>query len=173
MRRRQRRAGNGQEVSFADSASNGRVRALKCFNNRVSAAQAEFNVRVPSEVTNGDEQHFPNHIGNYSKGLVHNGIGEVNPASYASFLRALNGGDHRLFEQIQMGGNVPLVDPQAGLAFDLEGTESHQLAIGTPPSVASKEIAAAALESYWMALCRDINSRNMATSRSLKLPSRN
>ena len=49
------------------------------------------------------------------------------------------------------------MDPQAGLAFDLEGTDSHQLAIGTPPSVASQQIADAAVENYWMALLRDVN----------------
>jgi hypothetical protein len=146
-----------QEGGFSESALNGRARALRSFNNRVSAAQAEFSVRIPQESTNGDEQHFPNHIGNYSKGLVHNGIGEVDSASYTSFLRAINSGDPRLFEQIQMGGKVPLVDPQAGLAFDLEGTDSHQLAIGTPPSVASRAIADIAVENYWMALCRDVN----------------
>jgi hypothetical protein len=146
-----------QEASPLDSESNTRTRALKCFNIRVGAAQAELNVRVPGEVTNGDERRFPNYIGNYSKGLVHNGIGEVDSASYASLLRAVNNGDTRLFEQIQMGGKVPLTDPQAGLAFDLEGTDSHQLAIGTPPSVASRDIADAAIENYWMALCRDVN----------------
>lgn len=56
-----------------------------------------------------------------------------------------------------MGGNTPLVDPQSGLAFDLEGTDCHQLAIGTPPAVASQRIADTAVESYWMALCRDVN----------------
>jgi hypothetical protein len=149
-------AASPQEASPLDSGSN-RTRAFKCFNIRVGAAQAELNVRVPDEVTNGDERRFPNYIGNYSKGLVHNGIGEVDSASYASLLRAVNNGDTRLFEQIQMGGKVPLVDPQAGLAFDLEGTDSHQLAIGTPPSVASRDIADAAIENYWMALCRDVN----------------
>jgi hypothetical protein len=150
-------AASPQEAFPLDSGSNARTRALKCFNIRVGAAQAELNVRVPGEVTNGDERRYPNYIGNYSKGLVHNGIGEVDSASYASLLRAVNNGDTRLFEQIQMGGKVPLVDPQAGLAFDLEGTDSHQLAIGTPPSVASRDIAVAAIENYWMALCRDVN----------------
>jgi hypothetical protein len=81
----------------------------------------------------------------------------VIPGSYASFLRAVNSGNPAEFDQIEMGGNTPLVDPQCGLAFDLEGTDSHQLAIGTPPSVASRDIADAAVESYWMALCRDVN----------------
>ena len=146
-----------QEPGPFESGNNTRGRALRSFNNRVSAAQAELDVRIPNQVTNGDENRFPNHIGNYSKGLVHNGIGEVDSASYASLLRAVNNGDPRLFEQIQLGGTVPLVDPQAGLAFDLEGTDSHQLAIGTPPSVASRDIADAAVENYWMALCRDVN----------------
>src|SRR5271154_6668748 len=146
-----------QEPGPFDSGNNTRVRALRSYTNRVNAAQVELNVRTPNEVTNGDENRFPNHIGNYSKGLVHNGIGEVDSASYASLLRAVNNGDPRLFEQIQLGGTVPLVDPQAGLAFDLEGTDSHQLAIGTPPSVASQQMADIAVENYWLALCRDVN----------------
>jgi hypothetical protein len=150
-------AARAQEPSRPDSGNGARSRALRSYANRVGAAQAELNIRVPNEVTNGDEQRFANHIGNFSKGLVHNGIGEVDGASYASLLRAVNNGDSRLFEQIQLGGTVPLVDPQAGLAFDLEGTDSHQLAIGTPPSVASQEIADTAIENYWMALCRDVN----------------
>ncbi len=59
-----------------------------------------------------------------------------------------------------MGGNIPLVNPQAGLAFDLEGADSHALAIGTPPSVASRQIADIAVENYWMALCRDVNFKD-------------
>jgi hypothetical protein len=150
-------AAAAQEPFGEDFGNNSRLRAVRSFNNRVGAAQAELAIRTPDETTNGDEHRFPNRIGNYSKGLVHNGIGEVDSASYASLLRAVNTGDPRAFEQIQMGGRVPLVDPQAGLAFDLEGTDSHQLAIGTPPSVASREIADTAVENYWMALCRDVN----------------
>jgi len=155
-------AAPAQQLSNNDFAGNNnnngvRQRPVKCFDVRVNAAQAELNLRVPNQVSNGDENRFPNRIGNYSKGLVHNGIGEVDPGSYASLLRAVSSGDHRVFDQIQMGGTSLLVDPQAGLAFDLEGADSHALAIGTPPSVASREIAAVALENYWMALCRDIN----------------
>ncbi len=134
---------------------NGRVG--QAFENRVNAAYQEALVPVPRQITNGDERNFHNYIGNYSKGLVHNSIGEVSSSAYQSFLTALNSGNPALFEQIQMGGNAPLIDPQAGLAFDLEGTDSHQLAIGTPPSVASRAIADAAVENYWMALCRDVN----------------
>ena len=146
-----------ESTAAADVGNGSRARALQAYANRVRAAQAELNSRAPTEITNGDEQRFPNRIGNYSKGLAHNGIGEVLPSSYASFLRAVNSGQASAFEQIQMGGSVPLIDPQAGLAFDLEGNDSHQLAIGTPPSVASQQMADTAIENYWMALCRDVN----------------
>jgi hypothetical protein len=153
---------SAQQLPSSDFGGNNnnnsvRQRAAKCFNTRVNAAQAELNLRIPNQVSNGDENRFPNRIGNYSKGLVHNSIGEVDPGSYGSLIRAVTSGDHRVFDQIQMGGTSLLVDPQAGLAFDLEGADSHALAIGTPPSVASREIAAVAVENYWMALCRDIN----------------
>lgn len=151
------KAFGGQEGHGEQSQTNSNGRAFTSFNNRRNAALAELNVRVPTQITNGDENRYPNHIGNYSKGLVHNYVGEVDSASYRSLLAAVNSGEPELFEQIQLGGNTPLVDPQAGLAFDLEGTDSHQLAIGTPPSVASQQMADVAVENYWMALCRDVN----------------
>ncbi len=151
------KAFGGQEARGEASSSSGSGRALASFNNRRNAATAELAVRTPIQLTNGDETRYPNRIGNYSKGLVHNSIGQVTNFSYNSLLAAVNSGAADLFSQIQMGGNTPLVDPQAGLAFDLEGTDSHQLAIGTPPSVASQQIADAAVENYWMALLRDVN----------------
>ncbi len=147
-------SGNIRGVSRPDGVG-GRV--LRSFENRVNAAMREALIPVPPEITNGDEHNFPNYIGNYSKGLVHNAVGEVTSSSYQSLLSAVNSGNPAAFEQIQLGGSTPLVDPQSGLAFDLEGTDSHQMAIGTPPSVASRAIADAAVESYWMALCRDVN----------------
>jgi hypothetical protein len=150
-------AAGAQSNSTTASSSGGDTRALQSFRNRRNAALAELNVPVPPQVTNGDEQLYPNRIGNFSKGLLHNSIGEVEPASYRSLLRAVHSGEPEDFEQIQLGGNTPLVDPQCGLAFDLEGTDCHQLTIGTPPAVASQQIADVAVENYWMALCRDIN----------------
>jgi hypothetical protein len=49
-----------------------------------------------------------------------------------------------------------LVNPQAGLAFDLEGTDSHEFVMPPPPSFGSKEVIAEIAESYWMALTRNI-----------------
>src|SRR5271156_6700120 len=99
------------------NGNNGHLRALQSFNNRRIAAQTELNVPIPQEITNGDEQRYSNRIGNYSKGLAHNGVGEVDPASFRSFLQPIQSGEPQQFEQIQLGGNALLVDPQAGLAF--------------------------------------------------------
>jgi hypothetical protein len=50
-----------------------------------------------------------------------------------------------------------LTNPQSALAFDLEGTDSHQLSIPPAPSFDSDEEAAEMIELYWQALARDIH----------------
>src|SRR5262249_36385599 len=124
---------------------------------RQRAAVHEYRVPVPEHRSNGDEERDSNRIANFSKGLPHNRLGEVDPDAYQSFLNAIQTGDPNDFENIIIGGNVPFVGPQAGLAFDMEGTDSHQLALGPPPALASAERAGEAVEGYWMALLRDVN----------------
>ncbi len=130
---------------------------------RIAAAQAERNVPIPAHPDNGDEARYQTKVGNYSKGLPHNSRGEVDLNAYQSLLTALNSGQVGDFENITLGGSVPLVDPQSGLAFDLEGTDSHQLALPPPPPVASDAKAAEAVELYWMALMRDVHFSRYAT----------
>jgi membrane-associated phospholipid phosphatase len=162
-------------VSFGSSAeanqpppgslgSSSADRVLDSYQNRVQAARAETNVPVPTQTTNGDEQRYPNFIGNFSKGLPHNPIGEVVPSAYGLLLDAVSQGTATAFEQILLGGNTPLVNPLAGMAFDLEGTDSHQLAIPAFPSVASQALADQAVELYWMALCRDVKFRDYGSN---------
>jgi membrane-associated phospholipid phosphatase len=138
----------------------GADRVLDSYQNRVQAARAETRIPTPRQITNGDEQNYQNFIGNYHKGLPHNNIGEVDPRAYSKLLDAVDQGTWQGFERVPLGvgGNyTPLVNPLAGLAFDLEGTDSHQLAIPPFPSVASRALADEAVELYWMALCRDVN----------------
>jgi len=132
-------------------------RVLDSYQNRVQAARAETRIAVPRQITNGDEQRYPNFIGNFSKGLPHNAIGEVDQSAYRLLLNAVREGTAAAFEQVPLGGNTPLVNPLSGLAFDLEGTDSHQLAIPHFPSVASQTLADQAVELYWQALCRDVS----------------
>ena len=106
--------------------------------------------------TNGDESRYSNRIGNFSKGLPLNSVGEVDAGAYHSLLRAIASGEPQDFENIVMGGTVNLVNPQSGLAFDMEGADSHALAMPVPLVLASAERAGEAVELYWMALLRDV-----------------
>jgi len=119
--------------------------------------QAEW----PEQPSNGDETLYSSRIGNYSKGLPHDARGEVDPQAYRSFLDALELEQPAAFEAIPLGsppGNrVKLTNPQSGLAFDLEGADSHQLAMPPAPALASAETAGEMVELYWMCLLRDVN----------------
>src|ERR1700730_767881 len=141
----------------------GHKRVTDSYQVREEAARVVSQVPVPRQTTNGDEQKYRNFIGNYSKGLPHNAIGEVDPSAYRSLLSVVRQGTAAAFEQVPLAGNTKLVNPLAGSAFDLEGTDSHQLAIPPFPAVASQALADEAVELYWMALCRDVHFTNFAT----------
>jgi len=134
-----------------DSSRRGRS-----FRIRLKAATDERKVPTPRQINNGDEDRYPNFIGNYSQGLPHDSIGEVDRAAYRALLTAVKTGDPDEFAEIPLGGNVKLQGPQGGLAFDLEGTDSGQLTIPPSPALASAERAGEMVEDYWMALARDI-----------------
>jgi hypothetical protein len=134
----------------------GNRRAVEAFQIRTDAARSEFKIPLPNHPCNGDENLYPTKIGNYSKGLPHNSYGEVDPGAYRSLIHALETGRPSDFENIVLGGNVKLVNPQAGLAFDLEGADSHKLFMPPAPALASAQRAGEAVEDYWMALLRDV-----------------
>lgn len=140
----------------AGGFANAVVRRNRAFTHRMQAAIREKRVPMPAHPSNGDETLYSNRIGNYSKGLPHNNLGEVDPTAYAKLIKAATTGDPADFDAIPMGGTVPLINPQAGLAFDLEGTDSHQMEIPPAPSLASAERAGEAVEVYWQALMRDV-----------------
>jgi hypothetical protein len=140
------------------------LRRDRAFHHRMQAALAEKRVPMPPHLTNGDETLYSNRIGNYSKGLPHNSLGEVVPAAYAALVKAATSGDPSDFDAIPVGGTAPLVDPQAGLAFDIEGTDSHQMEIPPAPALASAERAGEAVEVYWQALLRDLPFSQYGTS---------
>src|SRR3989442_4811147 len=95
-------------------------------------------------------------MGSDSKGLPNDTTGEVGPPAYSSLLAAVGSMDPNDFANIPLGGNVKLADPQGGLAFDLEGTDSGQLTIPPSPALASAERAGEMVEGYCMALTRDV-----------------
>ena len=121
----------------------------------------------------------------HTKALVQiNEYGEVDPTSYKSLLDALKGGDPALFDKITLGcpqafraqfaearsrkvtpenylvsttnPQIRLTDPQAGLAFSLEGIDPHLLAIPPAFTFNSADEIGEMAECYWMALARDV-----------------
>jgi hypothetical protein len=127
----------GAPAPFAPPGSGAVIRRDQAFQHRMDAARAEKSVPMPPHLTNGDEARYSSRIGNFSKGLPHNSLGEVDTAAYAALVKAATTGNPADFDAIPMGGTMRLIDPQAGLAFELEGTDSHQMAIPASPALAS------------------------------------
>lgn len=142
----------GQNNSFYQQ------RAAACYQFRINTAQANFQTISPlfNRPNNGDEDLYPNKIGSYSKGLPHQSNGEVVLSAYNALLDALRTGNPNTFEQIPLGGDRKLTNPQSGLAFDLEGKDCFAFVTPPPPAFASREEAAEIAENYWMALLRDV-----------------
>lgn len=132
---------------------------------RVDAAVLEFGDGLdPVHLNNGDEERYTNKIGNYSKALSHNSLGEVNLNSYNSLLNAIELKTPQSFDSIPLGGTVKLTNPQSGLAFDLEGVDAMRTQLLPAPALASNEATSELIENYWMALCRDINFLDYSTN---------
>jgi PAP2 superfamily len=134
-----------------------RARRERAFQLRYEAALEHLNKPYQEHRSNGDEDRYPNRIGNYSKGLPHNAFGEVDPPAYESFLAATRSGTWDDFLAVQTSGGRKLISPQAGLAFDLQGVDAHDLAVRPAPALRSAEAAGEAVELYWMALLRDVS----------------
>ncbi len=135
-------------------AANRYMKAYKC---RTAAAKLARERAIVYHVTNGDDARYANKIGSYTKALPHNQLGEVDLAAYAALANARTTQNPDLFELIPLGLGRKLTSPQAGLAMDLEGPDSHHVTMPPSPRLASAEAAGEAVELYWMALARDIN----------------
>src|SRR5205823_493279 len=153
-----------KSVKTAAATFLGRRMAIEAYDLRKDAALAEYHLPIVSHPNNGDEDLYSNKIGNYSKGLPHNNLGEVDLAAYNSYLAAIRSGLPSDFESIILGGDTKLTDPQCGLAFAMEGMDSGNSFEPPCPAVASQERADEAVENYWMALLRDVPFTDYATN---------
>ncbi len=109
--------------------------------------------------SNGDEDRYDKtYIGNFHKGLDHDAFGEVVPADYKKLLKILD--SRKDFDRIPLKFGRRMVNPQAGLATDVEGPDPKTLEILAAPRLDSAEAAAEAVELYWMALLRDVPFRD-------------
>lgn len=142
-------------------------RTVDAKNLRKNAADAEKALGVFPHPTNGDEELYPNRIGNFHKTLPHDPVtGEVNQVEYNKLLAALASGNFGDFETIL--GNGRLANPLGGLAFNLDGPDSPAINIGPiPPPIASDAGAAEVVELYWEAYLRDVPFTDYNTSNAI------
>src|SRR5271157_1844248 len=161
--------GKDAEAEAAVAPYKSNTRANDSWNYRKSTAQNEkINVGVLPD--NGDQKRYTDFSGNWSKTLKHDYLGIPNAAAWLSLVNALETGRFSDFENILVGNpggtnsTATLNGPQACLAFDLEGLDSHATVIPPAPSVASAQTAAEQVEHYWGALLRDVNFTDYHTS---------
>jgi hypothetical protein len=144
----------------ASLASNRYMKSYKC---RQAASKLARERPIVAHINNGDDALYANKIGSFTKSLPHNQLGEVDPAAYATLVRARETLNPALFEEIRLGSARKLTSPQAGLAMDLQGPDSHHVTMPPHPALASAEAAGEAVELYWMALARDVNFNDYGT----------
>jgi hypothetical protein len=136
------------------------TRSDQAYGLRELAARNQRDLPPAPQTPNSDEATYLNKIGSYSKGLPHNNLGEVDVTAFGALVSAMNSGTPSAFEAIPMGAPNPanqrkLVNPQSGLAFDMQGADSHHLSQPAPPAFSSAWRAGEIAENYWMALLRD------------------
>jgi hypothetical protein len=159
---------------------------------RVAAEHGGDKCHGPEQHRNGDEHgldgatitvnghQIRTGLYSFSKGLrrkdvgtpLNNG-GEPDPQAYQALFHALASTSAVQLESVPLTRLEPtvnpaqyrkLVNPQAGLAYDLEGPDSHGLVLPSAPGVTSAVVSAEMGELYWMALLRDVHLKNYTAS---------
>ncbi|HEY0020123.1 MAG TPA: vanadium-dependent haloperoxidase [Longimicrobium sp.] len=135
-------------------------RRLAARSVRVQAAELAAERRHQEHANNNDEVNHPTRLlaGLYSKSLKHDALGDPDPGSYATLLRALQSRDPGDFEEIILASAtaVKLTNPQSGLTFDIAGPDPQERTLPPAPRFDSEVTAHEMGELYWMALARDV-----------------
>jgi membrane-associated phospholipid phosphatase len=131
-------------------------RGARALKQRMDRAVANLAGMMADPSGNGDEQTVPNFAAQYSKGLPHNAVGEVDPIAYQALQRACRSNLEADWAAVPMGGTAKQVSPQAAVAYQMEGADPTRLRIPAAPAFASEQRAAEMCEVYWMALLRDV-----------------
>jgi PAP2 superfamily len=132
-------------------------RTEQAYQVRVKAALTQKNLPQPALLSNGDEDRYNNRIGTFTKGLPHNQLGEVDSAAFQSLMYAVTNQAPEDFERVQLGQGRKLVNPQAGLAYEMMGADAGHLMLPPAPAFSSAEEASEIGEIYWQALTRDVH----------------
>ena len=165
----------GNEIAPLGPPSDPRV--TQSYNLRVRAALRESRIAVPPHTTNGDEALYADKSGTYSKGILQDGIGLVNPAAFEGFRKAIDSGTFDAFENVITGGPRTQNGPLGGDAFFLEGCDCVQLGnapspanqisqvvVPPAPALASPDYGTELIELYWASLLRDVAFTDYASN---------
>jgi hypothetical protein len=156
------RGGKGGSTTIPVSESARKARGIELHD---ISAHRTYGIPWPDHKTNGEENDYrknghPTYIANYSKGLPHNKLGEVDREAYETLLRAVKNPSFEQWENVRLGTfeepHFRLFNPLAGLTFPLQGPDPGGLFTRPPPRIDSAEGAFDEVEVYWMSLARDV-----------------
>ncbi len=158
--------GGKESIARADEIGplGDQARADASYNLRVAQATTQHNLPLLPHPSNTDESLYADKGATFTKALPHDNYGRVDLNAYNSMINAFTTGNPADFEAIPLGGSARLNDPQAGLAYDLEGTDGHNFTVDPAPAMAGAQLAAEMVEMYWGALLRDLAFINYPTN---------
>ncbi len=138
-------------------------RVLTSFTRRYNSAVQQAVRPAPAHPTNGDSA-LPHQVATYTKCVLQNGKGIVNPAAYTTFTSAIASGNFAAFAAVTLGGSRTLNGPMASYAFTAYGADGSQFSTAMPPAFPSAAYAVELVELYWCSLLRDTAFTEYATS---------
>jgi membrane-associated phospholipid phosphatase len=133
---------------------------------RVERAFSHYAQPVPCHPNNGDEALYePVYFSQFTKGMPHDNLGHVVPSAYQALIKATHTWVSTDFDAIPQapGALRDFTNPQAGLAYVLQGADGHSFYQQPAPAFASAEQAGEMVENYWMAYLRDLPFHEYAT----------
>lgn len=179
-------------------------RKKEALERRIEAAKLAYDRPHAVQKANGEELRYrfdepdtnrggkASHLASYTKGLAHHHKDGLicEPDDYQAFVRGIDSGDTRDFQDTPLGPKGTTVDQPvewkslytqqfetddssidvrawesagAGLTFDLEGPDAQSLSMPPAPTLDSAELIAEMAEVYEMALLRDVPFVDFAT----------
>ena len=133
-------------------------RVVSTFTRRYNTAKRQTALPAANHTTNGDET-LPDKVGTYSKAILQDGKGKVNPAAFAGFQSAIAAGTLAAFEAITPGGSRTQNGPMGSYAYEFLGADGSQFGapvVPVPPKLTSAAYGAELIELYWCSLLRDV-----------------
>jgi len=135
-------------------------RAGDLFNLRFSAATQDAQLPADPQTPNNDETLYPDMSGTYSKCILQQSPGIVNPVAFADFRTATTSlnPSFAAFQALTLGGKTTLNGPMGAYAWSYMSADCSQFGksvVRAAPELASELYATELIELYWCSLLRD------------------